>query len=261
MDMNEFQRSIIGLPISDYRWFDQVGSTNDEAMALAKAGAPDGMLIAADEQLVGRGRFDRRWITRTGAALAFSMIFRPKPLERKHPALYSPLGALAVYQSLKKLGLPAEIKWPNDVLISHRKLSGILAEALWNGDQLQAVVLGIGINITKDAVPPPDYLFFPATCVETEYGQPVDRFAFLVDVLTALFEWRKKFGSLDFYREWRSALAFRGQQVRIDGSDLDPLIGVLEGIDHNGNLTLRCEDGTQASVMVGDVHLRLNDQA
>ena len=261
MDERELTTLLIGLPIPQVRWFDSIGSTNDEALNWAQAGALDGALVVADEQLQGRGRFDRRWVTRAGAALAFSIVFRPSLYEQKHLGMFSPLGALGVRQTLMALGLPVEIKWPNDVLIQRRKVCGILAEASWLGDQLQAVVLGIGINIRPDAVPQLDGINFPAGSVEWALGQSVDRFDLLRKILAAIFEWRATLGSDLFYTTWQSALAFRGEMVRVDGVAVEPLVGRLEGIDTQGNLNLRLADGNLVTVTVGDVHLRLENQA
>ena len=167
---------LAGLALPAWRYCELVGSTNDFALAWGEAGAADGSLVVADEQTAGRGRLDRRWFTPPGAALAFSLVLRPNPAELTCVARFSPLGALAVQQALAvNLNLPAEIKWPNDVLVGRRKVCGILAESTWQGETLTALVLGIGVNITPAAVPPADQLLFPAGCIETALGKPVPR--------------------------------------------------------------------------------------
>src|SRR5512142_3320319 len=138
MDVDRLRSHLSGLPVAHIRCFDTVGSTNDEALAWAAAGAQDGCLVVADQQTLGRGRLNRRWITRPGAALAFSLIFQPGPEEIERMGFFSPLGALAISQALEeKLGLSPEIKWPNDVLLMGRKTAGILVEAAWMGTRLQ----------------------------------------------------------------------------------------------------------------------------
>lgn len=260
MNASLLRTRLAGLPITQIRWFDEVGSTNDQALAWALEDAPDGALVAADSQHQGRGRFDRKWETYPGAALAFSLIFRPNTLEQSHLALFSPLGALAVRQALEKYGLQAEIKWPNDILIARCKVSGILAEAVWQGQQVQSVVLGIGINVMPEAVPKSGESLFPAGSIEEALGHPVDRFDLLRSVLAAVFEWRQKLDHPEFHAAWKSALAFQGEMVQIEVSGSPPLVGRLEGIDQNGSLILRLSDGQMTSVMVGDVHLRLENQ-
>ncbi|MEN4100610.1 MAG: biotin--[acetyl-CoA-carboxylase] ligase, partial [Anaerolineaceae bacterium] len=118
---------LAGLPVSELRYFDSIGSTNDEALRWAEQGAPDAALVVADTQTAGRGRMDRRWVTRPGVALAFSLALRPTPVEASALGLFSPLGALAVAAALREnYGLLAEVKWPNDVLLERRKCCGIL---------------------------------------------------------------------------------------------------------------------------------------
>src|SRR5664279_6508775 len=112
------QSILTGLPLGGLRYFDSIGSTNDDALAWARAGAPDFSLVVADAQTAGRGRLLRRWITNPGSALAFSLVLRPSTQESECLPRFSPLGAVAVRQALADLfGLPAEIKWPNDVLL------------------------------------------------------------------------------------------------------------------------------------------------
>ncbi len=260
MNASLLRTRLAGLPVTQIRWFDEIGSTNDQALAWALEDAPDGALVAADCQNQGRGRFDRKWETYPGAALAFSLIFRPTALEQSRLALFSPLGALAVRQSLEDLGLQAEIKWPNDILIARRKVCGILAEAVWQGQQVQSVVLGIGINVMPEAVPKSGEALFPAGSIEEALGHPIDRFDLLRSVLAAVFEWRKEFDHPEFHSAWRRALAFQGEMVQIEANGSTPLVGRLEGIDQDGNLILQLSDGQTRLVMVGDVHLRLENQ-
>lgn len=260
MNASLLRTRLAGLPITQIRWFDAIDSTNDQALAWALDDAPDGALVAADSQHQGRGRYDRKWETYPGAALAFSLIFRPNALEQSRLALFSPLGALAVRQSLEKLGLQAEIKWPNDILIDRRKVSGILAEAVWQGQQVQSVVLGIGINVMPEAVPKSGESLFPAGSIEEALGRPLDRFDLLRSVLLAVFEWRQKLDSPEFHAAWNGALAFKGEMVQIEAPGSPPLVGCLEGIDPDGSLILQLPGGQTTSVMVGDVHLRPENQ-
>ena len=218
--------------------------------------------MVADEQTAGRGRFNRRWVTRPGAALAFSLILRLAPEEISHLTLFSPWGALAVAQTLEsRFQLRPQIKWPNDVLLSGRKISGILAEISWTGTVLEGVVLGIGINVTRASVPPPEDLLFPAGSLEEACDHPLERWQLLRDVLETLILWRPRLGTAEFYQAWQERLAFRGEWVIIkagDGSAPD-LRGQLIGVDPDGSLRLRpegAEPGSEITVRVGDVHLR-----
>ena len=251
---------MLNIPGRNIRYFPTIGSTMDEARAWAEQGAPDGALVAADEQTAGRGRLQRRWVTRPGSALAFSLILRPTPAELAHVALLSPLGGLAVCTALEQsLGLAAQIKWPNDVLLGRRKTCGILAEAVWQAGVLDAVILGIGINVAPGSIPPAEELLFPATCVEAAAGRPVERSALLADVLDRLDEWRPRLGSPAFLEAWQRRLAFRNELVSVTTPAETPIVGRLQGVDASGNLRLVVESGMEISVAAGDVRLRPAD--
>jgi BirA family biotin operon repressor/biotin-[acetyl-CoA-carboxylase] ligase len=163
-----------------------------EAAEWLQAGAADFSLVLANEQTAGRGRFQRRWYTPPDAALAFSLILRPRESEEgQQSLLFTGLGAVAVCEALERLyGLRPQIKWPNDVLVTGKKVCGILSEAHWQGEKLLGIVLGIGINVAPSSVPPVSAVLFPATCVEdclasSIYQAPVrvDRFQLLAGVL------------------------------------------------------------------------------
>jgi BirA family transcriptional regulator, biotin operon repressor / biotin---[acetyl-CoA-carboxylase] ligase len=249
------------LPIPEIHFFETIGSTNDEALAWSETGAADGCLVVADTQTRGRGRLNRQWITRPGAALAFSLILRPKPQEISHLFLFSPLGGLALCQALSKgLGLAAQIKWPNDVLLNKQKVAGILVESFWSGEIPQSIILGIGVNVAPEAVPPPDEVMYPATSVEQIYGKPVNRFNLLHDLLEQIIEWRTELTSARFFKAWDDSLAFRGDWVRVDQPGLEPITGQILGINENGNLRLLTKTGQEINVYAGDIRLRPADK-
>src|SRR5690242_7641436 len=136
MNQNELKRTLSKLPLGDVKYFDSIGSTNNEALAWATGGAPDLSMVIADEQTAGRGRLDRKWFTPKGSALAFTLILHPTTEEKPHLSRIVGLAALAVAQSLRTRGLNAQIKWPNDVLIEGRKVCGILVESVWSGEDV-----------------------------------------------------------------------------------------------------------------------------
>jgi len=257
--MNEraLRRTLSDLPLSGVRFYNQIGSTNDVALAWAAEGAADLALVIADGQTAGRGRLGRKWITPPGAALAFSLVLRPVAEEGGFVALYSALGALAVVSALEEeYGLKPEIKWPNDILVRGRKLCGILAEAVWLGDQAESVILGIGLNVRPEAVPAAELLDFPATSLETAIGLSVDRLSLLNDILAALIAWRPRLGSGEFVQAWEARLAYRGGQVQVWSEGQPIRAGQVEGLDRDGSLRLRSPQGEIFSVRFGEVHLR-----
>src|SRR6266498_2714647 len=154
MNQNELKKSLSKLPLGDLKYFESIGSTNDEALAWAANDAPDLSMIIADEQTSGRGRLDRKWFTPQGTALAFTLILRPTADEKPYLTRTVGLAALAVAESLRTRDLAAQIKWPNDVLIAGRKVGGILIESVWSGEDVDCVVIGIGINMLRGWVPP-----------------------------------------------------------------------------------------------------------
>ena len=249
--------SLASTKVGQYRYFDSIESTNNEALKWAESGAPDFSLVIADEQTRGRGRFDRHWVTRPGTSLAFSLVLQPAELEKQNIALYSPLCGVAVYEAVTcLLNMGAEIKWPNDVLHNRKKFCGILVEAVWNGSNLRGIVLGVGINVSSDSVPAGEDQNFPATCLETAVGHSVDRYIVLQHVLNAIDKWRKQIGSPEFMALWAENLAFKGEWVRIEHSEKPSIMGKVKGIDHLGRLVLADENGTETCVETGDVHLR-----
>jgi BirA family biotin operon repressor/biotin-[acetyl-CoA-carboxylase] ligase len=257
MDGISLRRSLADLPIPDLRFFESIGSTNDEAMAWADGGALDWALVVADQQTQGRGRMGRHWVTNPGAALAFSLVLRLSREETAFAGLFSPLGAMGVASALEEIGLAAMVKWPNDVLLNRRKVCGILGEAAWTGDRLHGMVLGIGVNVASESVPPADELLFPATCVEAELGRRVDRQDLLKRILVHLLRWRMQLGQAGFLEAWQERMAFRGEQVVVKPPLGDPVTGRVVGLDQQGNLILALPGGGDASISAGDVHLRL----
>jgi BirA family biotin operon repressor/biotin-[acetyl-CoA-carboxylase] ligase len=256
MNSSQIERSLSHLPLGEIRYFNTIGSTNDEALTWASQGAPDLSLIVADEQTSGRGRMDRKWFTLPHSALAMSLILRPTELERTHLSRMTGLLALSLTKSLLKLWLEPQIKWPNDILLKSRKVAGILVESSWLGETLDAFVLGMGVNVLSASVPPTDQLLFPATSIEAEFGNPVQRVDLLQDILTKTLDWRQKLGSEAFLKAWEENLAYRGQQVQVEERSGETLTGELLGLESDGSLRLLDEHGKSVTVRFGEVHLR-----
>jgi BirA family biotin operon repressor/biotin-[acetyl-CoA-carboxylase] ligase len=152
-----------------------------------------------------------------------------------------------------------QIKWPNDVLLGGKKVSGILAEAAWEGARLTGLVLGIGINIATSAVRLEDDFLFPADSLQHSLGRAVDRVDLLVEVLRQIFHWQNRLGSTEFITEWNNRLAFRGEQVRINRPGDEVITGEVLRIGQDGLLWIRQDDGKEIPVSAGDVSLRQTD--
>jgi BirA family biotin operon repressor/biotin-[acetyl-CoA-carboxylase] ligase len=267
MNQLDLETRLQSLSLGGIRFFQQIPSTNDEAASWIKTGCPDLALVVADEQTAGRGRGGRKWYTPAGSALAFSLVLRSKDqinqlLEYHNTARLNGLGALAVCQALqKKYRLPAKIKWPNDILVNGKKLAGVLAEAHWIGNQLAAVVLGIGINVATASIPPVEWDTlnphpFPATCVESVLGASVSRWDLLRAVLEELLIWRTKLSGTEFLGVWGQNLAFLGEWVQIVSPGLDTTIkiGQIIALEEDGALQIQEESGELSSLRVGEIH-------
>jgi BirA family biotin operon repressor/biotin-[acetyl-CoA-carboxylase] ligase len=248
------------VPLGPLRYFDQIDSTNAEALRWARDGAPNLSLVVADEQTAGRGRMGRHWFTPRGSALAFSLVMRPEALSYASapPARLTALGAQSVCTVLRaRYRVQAQIKWPNDVLVEGRKLAGVLVEADWLEERLQAAVIGIGINVAWDSVPPAEAVLFPATCVEAVLGMPVDRWDLLCSVLVHLLDWLPRLETPEFLNLWESRLAYLGEWVQIVREGTPVLDGQLLGLAEDGSLRLGLPSGEEILVQAGDLHLRV----
>jgi BirA family biotin operon repressor/biotin-[acetyl-CoA-carboxylase] ligase len=276
MDQSSLESTLADLNLPAIRFFPSIGSTNDEALRWIATGASDRALVIADEQTAGRGRFHHHWVTPSGAGLAFSLVLLSPPLDPKLFSRLTGLGALAVLTALKqKYLLPVLIKWPNDVLIDHRKVAGVLVEAQWSGENLSAVVIGIGINIAPESVSevhlPSTGLNFPVTCVESALGHTINRLELLHTILQELLSWLLRLSLPDFIDEWEANLAFRHQWVELSfgnsGGDKQPFfqaggtsanteVGKLVGLTSDGTLKLLTRSGKLVTASVGEIHLR-----
>ena len=171
----------------DIRYVPDVESTNDLALALAANGAAEGTSVLADMQRAGRGRRGRTWFSPPGAGLYLSVITRPG--EGSSLSLITlAAGVAAAHAIATTTRLPIELKWPNDLVIGRpwRKLGGILCESAGAGSRVDAVVIGIGVNLGHLAYPPD--VADRATSIEAELGRPVSRGVIAVAVLAALRE-------------------------------------------------------------------------
>jgi BirA family biotin operon repressor/biotin-[acetyl-CoA-carboxylase] ligase len=233
--------------------FSTIGSTNDEAKALAESGASHGTLVLADEQSKGRGRFDRKWHSKPGSGLALSLIMRPRSIPRVDTRL-TVLGALSVVDILVERGVEAWIKWPNDVIVSEGKLAGVLVETSWHGDEMDYAIIGIGVNIRPSSIPRVE-LDYPATCVDHAVGESQNREDFLLDLIRTLGTWYRDVGSDELIQAWQRCLAFRNEQVILRGKE-STTCGLLEGLDADGRLMIRLDSGETIVVSEGDLSLR-----
>jgi BirA family biotin operon repressor/biotin-[acetyl-CoA-carboxylase] ligase len=257
VDTTTLREYLADLPLGWITFIPVLGSTNTEGVHWLEQGAPHFSLIAADEQTAGRGRLDRRWYTAQGTALAFSLILRLEPSRVISVARLTGLGALAVCDVLQSgYQLPAQIKWPNDVLVGGSKVAGVLVDAQWQGDETLSAVLGIGINVARKSVPSQGELDFPATSVEAEQGDAVERWWLLKEVLKAVLFRYSQLNEDVFIEDWEANLAYRGKSVQILRDGTVEESGRVQGLNDAGHLRLTLPGGEEKLVAAGDVRLR-----
>jgi BirA family biotin operon repressor/biotin-[acetyl-CoA-carboxylase] ligase len=230
----------------------QTASTNDLARQWALEGAAAGSVVLTEEQTAGRGRFGRPWSAHAGTALLMSVIARPR-LSPEHVPRLTMVGAVAVAEALDGLA-PGKVylKWPNDVLLTGRKVAGILPEAIWLSERLEAVILGIGLNVRVDFTGTP--LADRAISVETVIGGPIDRAALLALLLQRIDHWSMRVGDPVLLDAWRERLETPGKHVTAS-SAAGAISGQALGVDDDGALLLQSAEGQIHRVVAGEVTL------
>jgi len=253
---------------------DRTSSTNADLLDRALGGAPEGVVLAAEEQSAGRGRMGRTWVAPPRAALTFSLLVRPAAVPPARRGWLPLLAGVAVASAVTAVtGVQTRLKWPNDVLVGPAKLAGILAEAA--GD---AIVVGVGLNVSAEPgeLPPPGPGALAATSLRIAASAgpesaaldsaALDREPLLIAILADFERW---------YQAWyraggdpeRSGLRAGytrlsgtiGRRVRAELPGGQVLFGLAAGVDPDGRLLIRVPSGTVLPVAAGDVvHLRLS---
>jgi BirA family biotin operon repressor/biotin-[acetyl-CoA-carboxylase] ligase len=228
-------------------WLTRTSSTNDAVAALAQAGAEEGIVVVAETQTAGRGRQGRSWFSPAGAGLYVSLLVRPGLADAAHEnrsTLITLAAGVAVASAIRAAtGLPAAIKWPNDVVIERRKLAGILVEAVNYGETRGFMILGVGVNLQQAAFPVE--LAARATSIEAETGRPADRAQVLGEVLASLAEGYADVvaGRFDaILSAWRRLASPMWSSVIEWDTPSGVLRGQVEDIDRTGALIVRVGD-------------------
>ncbi len=263
MDQHEWVKILDQLPIGSIRIYQSVSSTNRVLEDWARVGAPDLSLVAADEQTAGMGRRGRQWITRRGQALAFSLLLHPDPEQVNQDNLgwLGMAAALSVAETLEEdYKLSALIKWPNDVLLQNKKVCGVLAEAHWQGEDLEFVVIGIGVNVHRPGVPPRNQLRFPATSLDQHLKQRVERLPLMESIIHRFLQHRTRIGSQNLVEEIERNLAYLGQEIILTQENQELARGNLEGLTPQGGLRLQTPGGEELIFKIGEIQLGLVDR-
>jgi BirA family biotin operon repressor/biotin-[acetyl-CoA-carboxylase] ligase len=230
----------------------ECGSTNDEAGRLARAGARHGTIVIAQAQRAGRGREGREWQSPPGMGLYLSAVVRPPLPLVDVPPMTLAIG-IGLCDAVRAAGVNATLKWPNDVLVNGKKLAGVLVEAQSQGTRLEAVVIGIGVNICGEL---PEQVADTAVTLEQAAGAPIDREAFIAALLAHVERWVERYvamGLEEIIPAWQERMAI-GLVARatVDGT---PLTGWVWGLDDDGALLLRDGGGAIHRIRSGDVEV------
>lgn len=230
---NRIGQQVIHLP--------QVTSTNDYAFQLARNGAADGCVIRADEQTDGKGRRGRRWHSEKGYGLWLSLILRPD-LPTHEAGLIPFFASLAVHQAIETyFKISADLKWPNDLLIQHKKICGILSEVDIRHSKLNFIILGIGINLKQKLTDFPQELRDIAGSIGMFTKQNIEINAFFAQLLSDLnFYYSKlqQYGFKPILEDWKSKCRFLKQVVTLK-SGSENLIGIFEDLLPDGAMLFR----------------------
>ncbi len=258
-------RAAVGRPgglWTDIRVVAETGSTNADVLALARSGAAEGLVIAAEAQTAGRGRQGRAWVSLPGAALTFSVLLRPGSVPPSARGWVPLLVGVATATAMGSVtGLAVRLKWPNDVLASDGKLAGILAEQSGT-----AIAVGIGINVLGrgEDLPVPT-----ATSLELHGAGQTDRNELLAGILRQLDSWYARWAGTaaagppgdaeasGLRAGYLRLCATIGRQVRVELPGARFLTGTAAGVDVAGQLLVRSAGGELTAVSAGDVvHVR-----
>lgn len=245
--------NIIG---KDIKYFEETESTNIIAREIAES-VEEGTVVIAESQTGGRGRLGRKWISPEGG-IWLSIIIKPKI-----QPLYAPritlLAGVSVAKTIRSFGLPAKIKWPNDVLINGKKVCGILTEIEAEIDLIDYCVVGIGIDANVDTDSFPEEIRESSTSLKKELGHDINRVELLQKLLSefeALYLRFQKDGFPSILEEWRDMSATIGEWVKIT-TQTRTIYGEAVGVDNEGALILETGEGQLEKILAGNCeHLR-----
>ncbi len=228
--------------------FDEIDSTNDALKRAAKNGAAHGTLYVAESQTRGRGRQGRTWLGERGESILASVLMRTECEPRRLP----PLAIVAGLATRDAIGGAAKIKWPNDVLIDGKKVAGLLVEAVLSGTRVDAIIVGVGINVHQRNFP--DEIAARATSVTVHRAEQPERARILADVLAGLDRDIAHVAARGLglvHARITAADALAGKRITLeDGTEAEAL-----AIELDGTLRVKKSDGTIARLSAGEVHL------
>lgn len=238
------------------QYFKETESTNIIARGIAKS-VEEGTVVIAESQTGGRGRLGRKWISPEGG-IWLSIILKPR-IQPLYASRITLLAGVSVAKAIRALGLPAKIKWPNDVLINGKKVCGILTEIEAEIDLIDYCVVGIGIDANIDTETFPEEARDSSTSLKRELGHEINRVEFvqrLLEEFEALYQRFQKDDFSSILEEWRNMSATIGEWVKIS-TQTKTIYGEAIGVDNEGALILETGEGKLEKIVAGNCeHLR-----
>lgn len=239
------------------RYYAETDSTNTRAKKFGDEGAPHGTLVVTEKQTDGRGRRGRAWESPENCSIYMSLLLRPKIQPVQAPMLTIVMAYTVARALRKSTGLDVQIKWPNDIILNGKKIVGILTEMSTEIEHINYVVIGVGINVNIERFP--EELADKATSLQIETGQKLRRALIAAGILAEFESCYEEFlqhKNLEYLRKaYNEMLVNCGREVCILGAQESYKAQAL-GIDENGELLVRREDGAEEAVYAGEVSVR-----
>jgi len=236
---------------------ESVDSTQKIALQLSLDGVPEGTVVIAEEQTSGRGRMARTWFSPKYTGVWMSVVLRPNLLPQKAPQL-TLVTAVAVVQAIEEIAsLKPQIKWPNDILINGKKITGILTELQAESDRINSVIIGIGMNVNQELEGYPEELRTIATSLRIETGKVINRAELIKLVLAKLEYLYDLYLTEGFYpikQLWESYAVSIGKMITARMLQGD-LYGKALGITDDGALMMEDETGKVHLVYSADIEM------
>ena len=224
----------------------------------AQNGVPDGTVVISEEQTVGKGRMSRPWDSAAGKGVWMSVISRPNLMPQEAPQM-TLVAAVAVTRAIQEVtGIEPQIKWPNDILVNGKKVTGILTELQADPDRIKAVILGIGINVNQSEADFPEELKEIATSLKIILGKPVNRAKLIAKTLAFLEQYTAMYESEGFVPIkllWESYSNTAGRRIRAVMLN-ETIEGTAIGISKEGMLELKLDDGTIRGIYSADIEFK-----
>lgn len=238
-------------------YYDEIDSTNNRAKALGEAGGADGTLFVAETQTAGKGRRGRCWQSPAGSSISMSILLRPVMNPSDAPMLTLVMAYAATKALREKTGLNIGIKWPNDLVVNGKKISGILTEMSAEIDYINHVVIGVGINVNQDTFP--DDIKETASSLKMELGKRIKRSGLIAAVMKIFEKYYEIFQETEdlsgLQELYNSMLVNKDREVKV----LEPgneYKAYAIGINQTGELIVRTPDGKEKEIYAGEVSVR-----